>query len=266
MGTDFSEIAARYERDSLIQKSAAEKLFGLLAIGGDDDVLDLGCGTGNLTRKIRGMTGGRVVGVDPREGMAREAANQAGAGISHVDMGAEELGFENEFDVIFCNSAFQWFRDPQAALRNCFSTLRKGGRMGIQAPARQAYCPNFLSAIERVALDCRTRETFAGFTPPWLFLETAAEYESLFANAGFTVPFAKIEELKTQHTTDEVLTIFESGAAAGYLNQAFYNSRIDDAYGEYFRKILKEAFAGQAGEHGYVELVFNRIYLLAVKG
>ncbi|MEK6698814.1 MAG: hypothetical protein AABZ10_07205 [Nitrospirota bacterium] len=51
--TDFTEISARYERDSLIQKSAAEKLIGLLGIRRNDNVLDLGCGTGSLTRKLK---------------------------------------------------------------------------------------------------------------------------------------------------------------------------------------------------------------------
>ncbi len=73
---DFTNIAARYEQDSLIQKSAAEKLIGLLDIKRNEDVLDLGCGTGALTRKIRPMTDGNVVGVDPSVGMIHEAESE----------------------------------------------------------------------------------------------------------------------------------------------------------------------------------------------
>ena len=51
--TDFTEISSRYERDSLIQKFAAGKLIGLLDIQKNDRVLDLGCGTGSLTRKLK---------------------------------------------------------------------------------------------------------------------------------------------------------------------------------------------------------------------
>jgi ubiquinone/menaquinone biosynthesis C-methylase UbiE len=60
--TNFSEISARYDRDSRIQKSAAERLIGLLDLRGNDDVLDLGCGTGSLTRKLREMTNGALPG------------------------------------------------------------------------------------------------------------------------------------------------------------------------------------------------------------
>jgi ubiquinone/menaquinone biosynthesis C-methylase UbiE len=61
---DFSKITAKYEDFSLVQKSAAEKLLNLLEIGNTDDVLDLGCGVGNLTREIRKTIKGKVFGID----------------------------------------------------------------------------------------------------------------------------------------------------------------------------------------------------------
>ena len=64
---DISHIAERYERYSSVQKSAADILLRLLEIKGTDDVLDLGCGAGNLTRTIRTMTNAKVVGIDPSE-------------------------------------------------------------------------------------------------------------------------------------------------------------------------------------------------------
>lgn len=265
-GTDFTTIAARYERDSLIQKSAAERLIGLLEIGPADDVLDLGCGTGNLTRTIRALAGGKVAGVDSSKGMIGAAAEKKdGAEIEFRTGAAEDLADTEAFSVIFCNSAFQWFRDPAAALANCHRALRPGGRMGIQAPAKKAYCPNFLDAIDAAARDPRTAKTFSGFRPPWIFLETAEEYSALFRRAGFSVPFAVIEEIKTVHSPDEVMTIFESGAAAGYLNREFYRDPIDEAYTAAFRETVRDAFRRQAGRDGNVGLLFNRIYLVAVK-
>ncbi len=265
-GTNFTQIAARYERDSLIQKSAAEKLLGLIEIKRNDDVLDLGCGTGNLTRKLRAITDGVVAGVDASPGMIREAeSGSRGIDIRFQTKTAEDLDNRERFTTIFCNSTFQWFRDPDLALRNCCAALTKGGRMGIQAPAQKDYCPNFLKAIDAVAYDPRTARTFSGFKPPWIFLDTAEEYSRLFEQAGFSVPFAVIEEIRTAYKPDEVMTVFESGAAAGYLNQNFYEAQIGGAYAKAFREIVKESFHRQADEQGQVELIFNRIYLLAVK-
>jgi hypothetical protein len=137
--------------------------------------------------------------------------------------------------------------------------------MGIQAPARKAYCPNFLKTIDAVAKDPRTAKNFAGFKPPWLFHDTPEEYSAMFCKAGFSVPFAKIEEVATRHESDVVMPIFESGAIAGYLNQDYYAAPIDDAYAAAFRKIVNKSFLQQAEEDGKVELIFNRIYLAAKK-
>ncbi len=118
------------------------------------------------------------------------------------------MDYEEYFDVIFCNSSFQWFRDPEKAIENCYRALRKGGRIGIQAPAKKVYCPNFIEVIEMVKKDRRTRETFSHFKEPWFFLETADEYRSLFEKQGFKFVFSKIEMITTKHTPEEVFKIF----------------------------------------------------------
>jgi trans-aconitate 2-methyltransferase len=137
---DFSKIATKYEDYSLVQKSAADTLFNLLEIGDSDDVLDVGCGVGNLTRKIREITKGRVVGIDPSEGMIREAREKyRGFDITFTIRSVEEMDYKDCFDVIFCNSVLQWFNDPQKAIENCYTALQEGGRIGIQAPAKKIY-------------------------------------------------------------------------------------------------------------------------------
>ncbi|MBA1341612.1 MAG: Ubiquinone/menaquinone biosynthesis C-methyltransferase UbiE [ANME-2 cluster archaeon] len=73
---DFSKIAANYEEYSLVQKSAADTLLKLLEIGNGDDVLDLGCGAGNLTGKIREITDGKVTGIDPSEANLKRRKSQ----------------------------------------------------------------------------------------------------------------------------------------------------------------------------------------------
>lgn len=265
---DFSGIAAKYEHYSFLQKSVADVLLQLLEIGDNDDVLDLGCGVGNLTRKIRGLTKGGVVGIDPSEGMIKEAKEKnKGLDITFMQKSAEELDYENYFDVIFCNSAFQWFRDPQKAVEKCHIALRKGSRIGIQAPARRAsYCPNFVEAIEKVKEDPRTKDIFAHFKDPWFLLDTADQYTELFEKCGFRSVFSKIESVSTKHTAEAVFNTFSSGAAAGYLNQDYYNIQIDESYIDYFKEILKDTFAHQANNQGEIVLIFNRIFLVAIKG
>ena len=263
---DFSKIATKYEGYSSVQKSAAEALLKLLEIGNTDDVLDLGCGVGNLTRMIREITKGKVVGIDPSEGMIKEAMKKCrGSDITFEMKSAEEMEYKNCFDVIFCNSSLQWFREPQKAIKNCHTALRKGGRIGIQAPAKRVYSPNFIGAVEKVKEDPRTKNIFAHFKEPWFLLEKEDEYTTLFEKIGFDVVFLKIESIKTKHTPEEVFNIFSSGAIAGYLNEDFYDVKIDVEYMNTFKEIVKDAFVQQANKQGEVELIFNRIFLVAIK-
>ena len=264
--TNFSKISARYAKDSLVQKSAADQLFDLLRITEGDDVLDIGCGTGNLTAKIAEKTGGRVVGLDASAGMIGEARRNCGhAGLSFEIGSVEQMSYAACFDVIFCNSAFQWFKNPQSALQACRQALRPGGRMGIQAPALQRYSPNFIDAVDRVRHDPRLSRQFASFQPPWFFLETPEQYRLLFEQAGFAVLHARIDQVVSSHTPAEVFRIFDSGAAAGYLNQEFYRLPIAGEYAGAFREAVQKAFAEQAKADGRVDLVFHRIFLLARK-
>jgi ubiquinone/menaquinone biosynthesis C-methylase UbiE len=264
--TDFTEIAKKYEKDSLVQRSASEQLFDLLKINTTDDVLDLGCGAGNLTKKIAEITKGKVVGVDASEGMIREAKiNYGGLGIEFDVCPVESLKYTDCFDVIFCNSTFQWFKHPQAALKSCFNALRLNGKMGIQAAGGKVYCPNFIQGIQKVAIDPYLSRQFANFNSPWNFMETSKEYAALFENAGFEVLHAAIDQTQSFHSPEEALKIFDSGAAAGYLNQQYYSCPISEDYKAAFRKVMMESFKEQANSQGKVNLVFHRIFLLAKK-
>jgi trans-aconitate 2-methyltransferase len=263
--SDFSSIARIYRQTATAQKSAAERLFWMLRIERSDDVLDLGCGTGHLAQEIRVLTDGRVVGIDPSPEMIALARQAAPDGIEFVTGIAEELDMPGQFDAVFCNSAFQWFTDAPRALVNCFAALRPGGRMVMQAPARREYCTNFLHAVATLADDPRTAATWSRFTTPWTFYETAEEYERLFAGAGFALVGAEIEELREHCAPGRALDMFESGAAAAYLNPGCYDVPLPDGYVEDARELILADFAAQAGARGLLELVFSRVYVLARK-
>ena len=263
---NFSEISNKYENDSVVQKSASEILFDLLEIQSKDDVLDLGCGTGHISSLIRDKTSGKVVGVDPSYGMIERAQEK----FSHQDISfhvcsAEQLDFKNEFDIIFCNSAFQWFVDPAKALTACFNSLKPGGKMAIQAPAKDNYCPNFLKAIAKVKNHKATQNVFRSFSQPWFFRNNEYDYSELFEKSGFDVEKSTIDEVVTFHSAKEAYKIFESGAAAGYLNQEYYSSKLSEEYIEAFRRIVRDSFENQAAETKQVKMIFYRIYLLAKK-
>jgi trans-aconitate methyltransferase len=170
-----------------------------------------------------------------------------------------------QFDAIFCNSAFQWFTDEPRALANCFAALRENGRMAMQAPARNDYCPQFVRAVATLAADPRTADTWSHFSTPWTFYETGEEYGRLFSAAGFSVVAAEMEELREHTPPERALEMFESGAAAGYLNPECYDVPLTQEYAAAARELILADFRAQASAGGLVELLFYRVYVLARK-
>lgn len=262
---NFTEISKRYRETSIIQSSAADILLALLDIKSGESVLDAGCGTGNLTKKIYDKTRGYVTGIDPSQGMIDESVENYGREINFQLSSAEDISFKNHFDVIFCNSAFQWISDVDKAIENFYNALKPGGRIGIQAPGGKEYCPNFIHAINAVSKNERTGPVFTRFKSPWIFLDTAQDYAELFMKHKFNVAFSEIQRIETFHVPDEVYKIFASGAIAGYLNKNYYGCGITEEYMNNFQEIVKKEFIKQADSEGKVKLVFNRIFLVAVK-
>ena len=262
----FDVIAARYGRDSVAQRSAAEVLLGLAEVNPADDVLDVGCGTGALLARLRGLTRGRVRGVDPSAGMIAAARRDAPEGVELARLAAEELPHDGEFDLVLSNSALQWFSDPAAAFARFRRALRPGGRTAIQAPATARYAPEFVSAMQEVARDPRTRDVFATWRTPWFYLESAEAYAALLAEAGFDVRLARIVELSSRETPDDAMRIFGSGAEAGYLGAASYPAPLPEGYADAVRDVVRASFERRAGADGRVELRFRRVFLAAVTG
>ncbi|MGE5415746.1 MAG: class I SAM-dependent methyltransferase [Acidobacteriota bacterium] len=264
---NFNSNAATYEQLGLVQKLTSDILLNLAFINDGEDVLDLGCGPGGVTRKITEMTGGSVVGVDVSTGMIKEAArnHRDVPNLSFYVKDACDLGFSDCFDVIFCNSAFQWFQSPERAVRECYTALKAGGRMAIQAPATANYCPTFLAAIDKVSHDPATSDTFKCWQNPWVFLNSDDDYSKLFTDAGFKVVYSRLHTEYNHFSAEQVFGVFRSGAENGYLNQEFYSVPLTAEYIENFRRLVREAIQELTDANGMVMLEFTRIYLIAEK-
>jgi len=263
---NFSDIASKYRQTSLVQASAGGRLMELLEIPGNADILDVGCGTGNLTAELSKQTTGTVTGIDPSEGMIREASQvYADPSISFKVMSATEINFRKEFDIIYCNSAFQWFKTPSIFLEKAFVALRPHGRIGIQAPAKENYCPVFLKALSECCSNPEIAKVFSDFRSPWFKLEAADEYTALLREAGFNVTLSTIEESRNHYTPEKVFDVFSSGAKAGYLNPACYDTPLPEWFEAAFLNGLRDSFERQVEPDGLIDLLFYRIFLIAEK-
>ncbi len=104
-------------------------------------VVDLGCGTGQLTQRlIRTFPGASVVGVDLSAGMLAQAADRlgdtGGAAGPLLRADAQQLPLAaSSVDIVVCTESFHWYEDQGGVLDEVARVLTPGGRLLIASIA-----------------------------------------------------------------------------------------------------------------------------------
>lgn len=100
-------------------------------------VLDLGCGTGQLTRRLtEEFADSEVVGLDYSVGMLGEASHRVGSNANLVRADAQYLPFRSaSVDVVVCTESFHWYGDQRRALGELAAILRPRGQLVIASIA-----------------------------------------------------------------------------------------------------------------------------------
>jgi malonyl-CoA O-methyltransferase len=128
----FGARAASYEDHAGLQRAVAERLARLLPPLASPRVLELGCGTGLLSRHLLARyPGGAFVLTDLAPSMVEQCRrNLASAGRGHVSfevMDAARPTAEGPFDLIATSMTLHWLVDPAAAVNKLCGRLRPGG-------------------------------------------------------------------------------------------------------------------------------------------
>lgn len=126
----FGAQAGAYERGRpSYPADAVAWLIDRLAIAPGSRVLDLGSGTGKLTRLLV-PSGADLVAVEPVAAM-REQFRDAVPGIEVLDGTAEAIPLPDQsVAAVVVAQAFHWF-DADCALREISRVLRPGGALGL---------------------------------------------------------------------------------------------------------------------------------------
>lgn len=186
----FEHALHRYD-DSLLRAAG---------IRDGDHVLDVGCGSGSITRAAAWLAGsGTVLGVDLSSPMLAIAGKSAvAAGLTNVSFaqadGQVHAFPDAEYDVVVSRTGTMFFADQLAAFKNLARSTRPGGRLALlswQAPSRNEWFTAFTTALA-AGRDLPSPPPDA----PSPFAQADPERVSrILVKAGFTPPeFEPIEE------------------------------------------------------------------------
>lgn len=210
MATDaptYDWNAETYHRVSAPQRAWGEKVLAALELRGDETVLDAGCGTGRLTRRLaERLPRGQVIALDASPAMlevARRELADLGERVSFVraELARDEL--PSGVDVVFSTATFHWVLDHDALFAGIARALVPGGRLHAQCGGagnlERAHA--IVQALAEQAPYAEHLREGSQPSQPWLFAGVE-ETERRLRAAGFVDASASLEEAPRPFATE----------------------------------------------------------------
>ncbi|MBA3670287.1 MAG: methyltransferase domain-containing protein [Sphingomonas sp.] len=201
--------AADYARVGGFVAALGEAAFDLLDPHPGEEILDIGCGDGTLTLKIRDA-GASVVGIDKSESMVAAARAK---GLDARLMDAAELKFTEAFDAAFSNATLHWILAKNRAARAIWLALKPGGRFAGEMGG-EGNLDLLREALDDVLV-------LRGFGPPTFasnWYPSVEDFIAVYEHAGFKDVDARLIERPT--SLDHGVAAWVTAFRAGWLDRA----------------------------------------------
>lgn len=111
-------------------------LLSLIEVRPNFRVVDLGCGTGELTHKLmHALPNSKVTGIDSSAQMLDAARAAALSGPRLRFEQGDQSQLTGEWDLIFSNAALHWSENHEELIPYLYRRLAPGGQMAVQVPS-----------------------------------------------------------------------------------------------------------------------------------
>ncbi|NJM21691.1 MAG: class I SAM-dependent methyltransferase [Richelia sp. SM1_7_0] len=163
-----------------------ENLLQLLNPQLKEKILDLGCGTGQLTAKIA-EAGAEVIGIDNAPEMI-EKARQNYPQLHFELADAKNFHISQPVDAIFSNAVLHWIPQADNVINSIRKSLKIGGRLIVEFGGKgniESIIKVLYKALEKIGIDS------APNLNPWYF-PSIGEYASKLEKQGFEVIYSHL--------------------------------------------------------------------------
>jgi trans-aconitate 2-methyltransferase len=154
-------------------------------------VVDLGCGTGELTRALHEYTAAaETVGIDSSETMLAQSAAFAGEGLRFERGDVETWQPAQAADLLFSNAALQWVNGHDQLFARLLRAVAPGGQFAVQMPANNDHASH--TTAHRVAGQQPFKTYLDGYVRSWPVM--APEwYAELLDREGFAEQSVRLQ-------------------------------------------------------------------------
>jgi ubiquinone/menaquinone biosynthesis C-methylase UbiE len=202
-----SDIASLYQQYNAFQTEKGINLIKQLQLQPGAYIVDLGCGTGELTYELAKKTGpsGKIFALDPDSARLKVAKDNQPADLQNIEWSNSTIESfslpENTIDIVFSNYVLHWVSDKKIALSQIHNLLKPQGQLGINCIADYSQIIADLSILGGL-----TDDEFKQKYP----LTQKQEWLALLTDFGFKVLENKTIEDFAFNSLDEFLIFWEA--------------------------------------------------------
>jgi trans-aconitate 2-methyltransferase len=181
----------QYDRFRAERQQPFFDLLALIRPRPDMRVVDLGCGTGEITRLLHEKLGARdTLGLDSSETMLAKSAAHVVPGLRFGRGDIAEFAAAGVYDLVFTNAALHWLPDHPALFARLSAALAPDGQLAVQMPFNFDHPSHTVAAL--VAREEPFRTALRGYAlkRPVLLPE---EYAVLLHCLGFRTQYVRLQ-------------------------------------------------------------------------
>jgi trans-aconitate 2-methyltransferase len=231
-------------------------LIGRIPIEHPRNVVDLGCGTGNVTRILRSRwPDAAITGIDGSPQMLAEARKLE----ADVEWKQSDVAAWNppaKFDLVFSNAALHWLEDHPALFARLCGNVASGGVLAVQMP-RNFAAPSH-AIIHELAASPPWRDALATLLRPQPVL-TPETYYGLLSPGARSLDIWETEYLQILEGENPVAEWTKGTWLAPLLAALAADARAEFE-SEYRRRIAQAYLRRQDGKTLYP---FKRLFIVA---
>ncbi|MBD1381821.1 class I SAM-dependent methyltransferase [Metabacillus arenae] len=219
-----------------------------------EKILDLGCGTGDLSYEIS-KSGAIVTGIDSSDEMIKKACEKYPQIPFIIDDG-ETFRTNEKYDAVFSNASLHWMKQAEKVIESVKQALYPGGRFVAEFGGKGNVQTVIRGITEVLSQEYGIHATKRN---PWYF-PSIGEYSTLLEKNGFKVSYAHHFDRPTPLTDGEKGLNHWLDSFADDFFPEFSKEEKMDIYRKIKNKIQPDLY-----KDGIWEADYKRIQIAAIK-